>query len=154
MLELPHTLVGITIATVIPNPLISLPLSLASHFITDYIPHWNPHINSELKTTGKISTTSKLIILSDSTLALMLGTLIATRVLPDINRFVILMLAGFMAVLPDVVEIPYYFLDIKQITWINRLITWQRAHQWNVKPIWGTLFQFAVVGVCLYLLFT
>ncbi len=154
MLELPHTLVGITIATVIPNPLISLPLSLASHFITDYIPHWNPHINTELKSTGKISTTSKLIILSDSTLALMLGTLIAAKALPDVKHFVVLMLAGFMAVLPDVAEIPYYFLGLKQISWMNRLISWQRAHQWNVKPIWGTLFQVVVVGVCLYISFT
>ena len=145
MLELPHTLVGAAIATAIPNPAISLPLALASHFITDYIPHWNPHLNTELKTTGKISTRSKIIILADSGAALMLGTYIAATS----GNFVIIMLACFLAVLPDVAEIPYYFLGLK-VGWIERLIAWQRTHQWNVKPVWGILFQLLVIAVSLY----
>ena len=144
MLELPHTLVGAAIATAIPNPAISLPLALASHFITDYIPHWNPHLNTELKTNGKISTTSKIIIIIDAGLALMLGTLIASQALPDFNRFLIIMLACFLAVVPDVAEIPYYFLGLK-VGWIERLIAWQRTHQWNVAPFWGILTQAIVI---------
>ena len=140
MLELPHTLVGAAIATAIPNPAISLPLALASHFITDYIPHWNPHLNTELKTTGQISTRSKIIILADAGAALMLGTYIAATS----GNFITIILACFLAVLPDVAEIPYYFLGMK-VGWIEKLIVWQRTHQWNVAPFWGLLTQAIVI---------
>lgn len=146
-------MVGAAIATLIPNPLISLPLSLASHFITDYIPHWNPHINTELKSAGKISTRSKIIIMADSGLALMVGTIIASHYLPDTNRFIVMLMCCFLAVSPDVAEIPYYFLGMKKVHWISRLISWQRTHQWNVAPIWGFLAQLIVIVVSALLIY-
>lgn len=148
MLEFPHALVGAAIATAIPDPRISLPLALISHFITDYVPHWNPHLNTELKTTGKVSTRSKIIVMADAGLALMVGTYLATRS----GNFIVVMLACFLAVAPDVAEIPYYFLGLKDIPWIKKLIDYQRAHQWNVKPIWGILSQVLVVLVCIFVI--
>lgn len=140
MLELPHALIGATLAVTIPDPRISLPLALASHFLIDYLPHWNPHINTEIKTTGQISTQSKIIIMADASLALVAGTyLAATR-----GNFVVIMLACLLAVLPDVAEIPYYFLGLK-IKWIERLIVYQRSHQWNVGPVFGIIFQILVI---------
>ncbi len=149
MLELPHTLVGAAIATAIPDPRISLPLALLSHFVTDYIPHWNPHLNTELKTTGKISSRSKIIVMADAGLALMVGTYLATRS----GHFIVVMLACFLAVAPDVAEIPYYFLGLKDIPWIKKLIDYQRAHQWNVPAFWGILSQLVVVAISLLLIY-
>ena len=149
MLELPHPLVGAAIAVSVQNPYLALPLSLASHFITDYFPHWNPHINTELKRDGKISTRSKTIVMLDAGLALMAGTFIAARS----GHFVFVMLACFLAVAPDVAEIPYYFLGLKHVSWIKKLIDYQRAHQWNVKPVWGILSQIIVVLLCLTIIF-
>lgn len=148
MLEFPHALVGAAIATAIPDPRISLPLALASHFITDYFPHWNPHLNTELKTTGKVSTHSKIIVMSDAGLALIVGTYLATRS----GHFVVVMLACFLAVAPDVAEIPYYFLGLKDIPWIKKLIHYQRAHQWNVPAFWGILSQILVSIGCLLII--
>ena len=145
MLELPHTLVGAAIATVIPDPRISLPLALLSHFVTDYVPHWNPHLNTELKAAGKISPRSKVIVMADAGLALMIGTYIAATS----GNFLVIMAACFLAVAPDVAEIPYYFLGMK-IRWIEKLIAWQRTHQWNVSLFWGILCQLAVVVFALY----
>jgi len=152
MLELPHVLVGAAIATVIPNPIVSLPMAFLSHFVTDYVPHWNPHINTELKTTGRISMTSKIIIIVDSGLALTLGTLIASQALPDVGKFVVIMAACFLAVSPDVVEIPYYFLGVKNIPFIKKLIDFQRAHQWNVPPVFGIASQVLVCLICLWII--
>lgn len=149
MLELPHTLIGAAIAVSIQNPVLALPLSLASHFVTDYFPHWNPHINTELKRDGKISTRSKTIVMLDAGLALMAGTYIAARS----DNFIVVMLACFLAVLPDVAEIPYYFLGLKHVSWISKLINFQRGHQWNVKPVWGILSQIIVVLLCLKIIF-
>ncbi len=41
MLSTQHLLVGAVIVKTIPNPLISLPLAFASHFLLDSIPHWD-----------------------------------------------------------------------------------------------------------------
>lgn len=152
MLELPHTLVGAAIATAIPNPLISLPLALASHFITDYVPHWNPHLHTEKTKHGKISTRSYAIVATDATIALTLGTYIASRHLPDIPRFTTILLACFLSVAPDVLEIPYYFFHM-EIPWIKKLIAFQRAHQWNVPAFWGFLAQTAVIIASLLIIF-
>jgi hypothetical protein len=150
MLELPHVLVGATIATLIPNPIISLSLSLASHFITDYVPHWNPHIGSEKKKYGHILPLTVAIIVIDSVLALIIGTYLSSRFLPNTNQFIVTMLCCFMAVAPDVVEAPYIFLGIRN-TWIEKLLSFQKSHQWNVPIFWGLLSQAAVIAICLYL---
>ena len=52
MLETPHVAVGAAIAASIPNPLIAIPLAFASHFALELVPHWNPHLNTELKNTA------------------------------------------------------------------------------------------------------
>ena len=78
----------------------------------------------------------------------MLGTYIAATS----GNFVIIMLACFLAVLPDVAEIPYYFLGLK-VGWIERLISWQRTHQWNVPAVWGILAQIFVVIITLFIIF-
>lgn len=41
MLSIAHGPTGAFIASKIPNPLISIPLVLASHYFEDYIPHWD-----------------------------------------------------------------------------------------------------------------
>ena len=41
MLSIAHTATGAFIAAKIPNPLISIPLILASHYLEDYIVHWD-----------------------------------------------------------------------------------------------------------------
>ena len=79
MLSFPHILVGATIATAIPDPVISLPLALASHMLGDYFPHWNPHIHTEKKKYGHVTKQSLAIIITDSTLALFVGSVIAFR---------------------------------------------------------------------------
>lgn len=152
MLELPHVLVGAAIGSAIGNPLLSLPLSLASHFITDYIPHWNPHINTEIKKYGSITRQSLLILAADSGGALVMGASIAYLKSQSLSQFLIIMACCLMAVLPDILEIPYYFFKQK-IKWMEDLITFQRSHQWNVKPVWGILAQIIVSIASLYLIF-
>lgn len=144
MLELPHAMVGAAIVTLIPNPLISLPLALASHFITDYVPHWNPHLSIEKKTLGHYKTESVVLIIIDCFLALTIGALIAFQS----SNFGVVIAGCFLAVLPDVIEIPHFFLNLK-IGWIEKLLHFQRNHQWNVPIVWGMLSQILVITICL-----
>ena len=41
MLSISHSLTGAFIATHLPNPLLYVPLIFASHYLEDWIPHWD-----------------------------------------------------------------------------------------------------------------
>lgn len=47
MLQTPHVVIGCAIAINVGNPYLAIPLSLASHFVLDRVPHWNPHTYTE-----------------------------------------------------------------------------------------------------------
>ena len=152
MLETPHVIVGATIATKIPNPLIAIPLALASHFLLDSIPHWNPHLNTEIKKYGSVTKVTRNIVIVDVVTALISGFYIASLQMPDsIHAFTIL-LASFAAVAPDVVEGPYFFLNMKT-KFIEKWIRFQKAIQ-NDAPIqFGMATQVVTVLACLWWIF-
>lgn len=137
MLETPHVAVAAAIAYTIPNPLIAIPLALGSHFILEIVPHWNPHLNTEMRTFGRISPTSTRLIVFDAVAALLLGFFVAFRVLPDSTHFLVILFACFAGVFPDVLEAPYYFLKVKN-NFIQKIwIPSQKALQNDVSPLPG-----------------
>jgi hypothetical protein len=144
VLETPHALVGAAIATKIPNPVVSLPLAFASHFVLDMVPHWNPHLNTELKKYGKVTKYSTIIVIADVTLSLVLGTFIATNFSTDSTHMVSIFLGAFAGVLPDVVEGPYFFFN-----WKNKLVqTWlafQKSLQVDATVLPGLATQLATI---------
>src|SRR5258708_2448951 len=153
MLETPHVAIAAAIASKIPNPLISIPLAFVSHFILDMTPHWNPHINREIKKFGKPTKQSVNIIRVDSLLALGLGTAVAIHALPDTHQFINIMVCSFVAVLPDVVEAPYYFLRKKDLV-IEKWITWQKSIQADAEPWIGLTTQVVIVAASLLWIFS
>lgn len=153
MLETPHVAVGVAIASKIPNPFISIPIAFASHFLLDITPHWNPHINREIKKFGKPTQQSVNIIRVDSVIALTLGTAIALHALPDTHQFLNIMACSFVSVVPDVVEAPYYFLRKKDKI-IERWITWQKSIQADAEPWLGLTTQAVIVAASLIWIFS
>jgi len=153
MLETPHVAVAAAIASKIPNPLISIPLAFASHFILDMTPHWNPHINREIKKLGHPTKQSVNIIRADSVIALVLGTAIALHSLPNTTQFLNIMICSFIGVIPDVVEAPYYFLH-KKTTIIENWIGWQKSIQNDVAPIYGLTTQLIMILASLFWIFS
>jgi len=151
MLELPHTLVGITLAVKLGNPLIALPLSLISHFVVDLIPHWNPSLYTEMKKYGQPTKKTTLIIIFDVLLSLSFGFWIASRFLPDYTKTVIILLAAFLAVFPDVIEGFYFYLGVKS-KWLIRLVEFQHNHQGKAGFFLGSLTQLITILLALYIL--
>ena len=144
MLELPHTIVGATIATKIPNPLISLPLAFFSHFFLDLIPHWNPSLYSETKKFGKPTQRSTQFVILDIILSLGAGFFIASRALPNINQAIIIVLACFATVMVDVIEGFYFFLGIRT-KFLENLIEFQHRYQRRVPIIPGVVVQIVII---------
>jgi hypothetical protein len=149
VLETPHVAVGAAIATAIPNPLIAIPLAFGSHFILEQVPHWNPHLNTELKKHGKITKQSMQIIIFDSSLALILGSWIAYQALPDTAHALTIFFACFASVLPDVVEGPYFFLKLKN-KFIMKWISFQKSIQRDTSVVPGVTTQIVTVIAALW----
>lgn len=153
MLETPHVVVGAAIAAKVTNPLLAVPLAFGSHFVLDMVPHWNPHINTELKRDGKVSSMSKAIIVGDVLAGLAAGIAIAnTASVDQVHMFVILM-ASFAAVLPDVIEGPYFFLGWRHkflLKWLN----FQKAIQVDTTPFIGIFTQIVTVLAALWWIYS
>lgn len=152
MLETPHVVVGAAIATKIGNPLLAIPLSFASHFILEKVPHWNPHLNTETEKYGKPTTQSTIIVIADATTALITGSYLASRVLPDTFFALTILLSCFASVLPDVVEAPHFFLG-KRIELIKKWIKWQKSIQVDTSPIPGIATQLITIAAALWWIF-
>jgi len=144
MLETPHVVVGAAIAAKIANPALALPLAFASHFLLEKVPHWNPHLNTETEKFGKPTKKSTKIVIIDASLAVLGALFIATRVLPDNAHFITILAGGFFAALPDLIEAPYFFLNMKS-AFIKRWIFFQKSIQEDTTLIPGLATQLATV---------
>jgi len=152
MLETPHVMVGAAIATTIPNPIISLPLAFLSHLVLEKVPHWNPHLNTEKKTFGKITKKSTYIVVADSTLALFSGLGIALLKSQNFGQFVVIILACFFSILPDLIEAPYFFLNLKS-KFIEKWIKFQKSLQVDASPLPGLATQLITIITSLWWIF-
>jgi len=144
MLETPHVALGVAIAVAIPNPLISIPLAFASHFVLDMTPHWNPHLNTETKKYGYLTNKTLLIIGLDLACAAVL-TIFVSR--GNVN----ILLASFASILPDIVEGPYFLFGWKNEV-LQKWIRFQKSIQSEANLFWGLLTQVLVILGALYII--
>ncbi|MGI5827491.1 MAG: hypothetical protein ACOX6V_00545 [Patescibacteria group bacterium] len=149
MLITPHILVGIYLAFYFP-PLLALPTALASHFLFDqFYPHWNPHIYTEIKKCGRISTNSLLVIGIDALLTALILFWISTNFLDNIAFMLTVVACATLAILPDIVTIPFFFFNYRNKT-ILKCITFTHKHQAQAGPVWGMVTQVIISLICLW----
>lgn len=148
MLETPHVALGAAIAVAVPNPLISIPLAIASHFLLDMTPHWNPHLNTEMKKYGKLTNTTLSVIGLDLACAVILTGLLYKLGGNNSN----ILMGAFAGILPDVVEGPYFLFGLKN-KYIKIWIDFQKRVQTDANMFWGLLTQIITLGATLYWFF-
>ncbi len=141
-------IVGAAIATKVVHPALAIPLAFGSHFILDILPHWNPHLNTETKKFGKPTKKSTILVIVDTLFSLGIGFFIASRSLPDINKAFIILLCCLTAALPDIIEGPYFFLNMRN-KYIERWIAFQKSLQNNASAFWGLTTQIIIVAASL-----
>ena len=152
VLETPHVIVGAAIATKVVHPALAIPLSFASHFLLEKIPHWNPHLNTETEKFGAPTKRSTLIVIVDASLALVSGSYIAYRALPNTALALTILASCFFSVLPDLIEGPYFFLKVRSEA-VKRWIKFQKSLQVDTDVIPGLMTQFAVIFAALWWIF-
>lgn len=152
MLETPHVIIGAAIATKIGNPLLSIPLAFTSHFVLDMLPHWNPHINTE-KRNGGITMRSKVIIATDVIVSLVSGFAIALSAGQNLSHSIYIVAACFAAVLPDVIEGPYFFLGWKS-NFVKNWLSFQKSIQVDTTPVVGSIVQIVTMLTAIWWIYS
>lgn len=149
MLTTPHALLGIYLASHL-NPWIALPAALISHYLFDFFyPHWNPHLFTEMKKKGKLSKQTLRIILIDTFTAISFLIYFSYKIYPNIHQIIILFAGAFLAILPDLLEIPFYFLKSKN-KFIQKIVTFEHHHQAKANLFWGSFSQIIVITLCVW----
>jgi hypothetical protein len=106
MLSIPHALTGAFIASKLPHPLLYIPLAFASHYLEDWIPHWD--VGTGLtKGTRKRSTAIKLEMIDLVITIAMVYFFWKDQ--PQAMQYHI-WLGAFAGLLPDFLESPRNFL--------------------------------------------
>lgn len=106
MLSIAHGPTGAYIATKIPNPIISIPLVLASHYLEDYIPHWD--VGQGLSKGKK---DKKQAFLQELLVDFPLSIILVYFFFQYNQPFSVLPWLGwFFGLLPDFIEFPRNFL--------------------------------------------
>lgn len=143
---------GAAIAMKVVNPALAIPLAFGSHFVLDRIPHWNPHLNTEVKENGKPTKKSSIVVIVDVCASIAIGVFIASRALPSTSHATTILIASFASVLPDVIEGPYFFLGMKS-RFIKKWIAFQKSFQVDADIIPGLLTQIITIAVALWWIF-
>jgi hypothetical protein len=106
MLSVSHGTTGAFIASKIPNPFISIPLVLASHFLEDKVPHWDVGQGLTKKTKSKKSAFyQELFIDFPLSIAIVFFFFQFNRPFNPLPW-----IGWFVALLPDFLEFPRNFL--------------------------------------------
>ena len=88
----------------------------------------------------------------DATAALLIGSYVAYRALPNSALALTILFASFASVLPDLAEAPYFFLGVRGQL-IKRWIMFQKKLQVDANIMVGLLTQLIVIGVGLWWIF-
>jgi len=136
MLAASHVLIGASLARLVPNPAVGLPLALGLHFLGDLLPHW------DLRTRHAVRSKLKIIALSltDAGIGFIIGWWLFSRTVPAPYLIAIM----FTAQLPDWLEAPYHIFEwnFPPFSSIKKLQS--RLHHKLDLP-WGLVWQMLVV---------
>lgn len=147
MLSIPHTLTGAFIASQLPHPALYLPLTLASHYLEDWIPHWD--VGTGLSNGKRKRSTAFLLELIDLALAFGLIYLLWQKGVPDIQWHI--WIGALAGLLPDFIEAPRNFLKWEPwpTGYFNRIH--QKFHHSIHHMTLGLVPQVIVVGLIVLL---
>src|SRR3989344_8182484 len=135
-----HALIGASIAAKITNPIIGIPLAIASHFAADLVPHWDAGTNHKNKSATRLKMEATLDVL----LGFALVILIFRNFVAINPAYMFTMVIA--AQLPDWLEAPSWMFGIKipPFSWLDWL---GPKMQTRMQLPWGLVTQVVIVGI-------
>jgi hypothetical protein len=121
-----HIFTGGLIGALMPQPLVAIPLAIASHFLLDMVPHYGEHPQDKLHATQRIHR----IILLDTLLG---GLFFLGLILWQPENWPVIFAAAAFAQAPDLVWWPNYLRARRGITQkpYNLLMRFHKMIQWS-----------------------
>lgn len=146
MLYLPHFLTGAAILKIVPNPVVGLPLALASHILLDLTPHndFDLRPGITLKDFLAHPTRQRNIVIAALSVDYFFTAIAFMWILSTFQN-VGLLVGGIVGVFPDALE---------QILMVfgRSLPGWQDKLQWRVSAKYGFISYPIVSLIALYVL--
>ena len=137
-----HALIGASIASKVVNPIIGIPLAIASHFAADLVPHWDAGTNHKQKSATRL----KFEAAADVLIGFALVFLIFRTSVEPMYLYTMVIAAQ----LPDWLEAPSWMFGFKVppfswLDWIGHKL------QSRMQLPWGLVTQVVIVGLLVYL---
>ena len=141
MLLTPHAVVGATIGVLVPNPALSVPLALGSHFLLDAVPHWQETLPPYTPHRG---TWVRIPIDAGLSVSLV-GYIARSR-----HSAAAVWLTAGAAMAPDLDSVPYAIPRLVEgESAMTRYLRWHVGIQRETSSLLGLLPQILVILVCL-----
>src|SRR5947209_1507733 len=129
-----HAIIGVSLAALIPNPIIGIPVAILSHIPCDLFPHWDSG-TARIKKRKKSDTRFLLEAILDTLLSYTLTYFIATTFFPQVSIFYVFSMA-IGAQLLDYFSMGYYIFHIT--LWPFKMVyNWQRKWNITLDAPWG-----------------
>lgn len=137
-----HALIGSSLAVLITNPLVAIPVAIISHFGADLVPHWDAGTNRRKKTIERLRFEAALDVL----LGFFLSFVIFGLFVNPIYLFVMIIAAQ----LPDWAETPSskFGFKVPPFSWAEWL---GHKLQNRMQLPWGLATQIFVVGTLVFI---
>ncbi len=142
MLSISHSVTGAFIATKLPHPLLYIPLIFASHYLEDWIPHWD--VGTGLSNGTRKRKTAMYLELGELVVSLLLIYFFWQFGTAHINFNA--WIGAFFGLIPDFIEAPRNFLKwepaiIKPLNKLHGMF-----HHSTPNMVFGLLPQIVVVA--------
>lgn len=147
MLSIAHGATGALIASKIPNPFISIPLIIISHYVEDRVPHWDVGQGLTRKKKSKMAAFLEELFF-DFPLSILFVYFVFQVGNPLDWR---VWLGWFVGLLPDFLEFPYLFLNMKFFPIKQLAVLHGWVHRSTPQKLWGILPQILVILIVLVL---
>ncbi len=141
-----HAVIGTVIAVTVSNPVLAIPLAVASHVAADLFPHWDPGTNRNKKSDERFFKDG----LIDVSMSFIITFLLINFVFPQVD-LIYAYLIVFAAQFFDWASSPYMFFNIKNPPIFHWFYKFQKTFDNRLDKPWGIIGQVAVlVGLVVF----
>ena len=143
MVSVAHALTGSFIAHTLPYPWIYIPLAIASHFVLDYIHHYDIGVAMRQHHFSKW----QIVFLESLDLLVSAGLIILIWRQSPSHLDLHVWSGAFFGILPDILETTDYFFErplpiLRPLYWLH-----DRFHHSTTDVFWGSLPQIILVSI-------
>ncbi len=144
-----HAVTGALIGLIVTRPVLALPLAVASHFVCDVIPHYDPDLTHSSIREWIHSKKFRYLLYADAFLCFCVVLVLAIR---HPAHWELSAICAFLATSPDLFSIPLYLRLGPDKKWrLDAYTRFNLATQWFRRPI-GAVVEIAwFAGACVLL---